>query len=141
MHITSSARCSCAPSANAFVCQLGLVHASVDVSLSIISMLTALRKTLVRPAQSLVIDVALSAPLAGVMGDEGRLTRIMKRAGVGRVELDTLSAGDIASIAGMPTAGIADTVAEVAAREGLDPGTIEPPTMRFAWHLAGSGSE
>ena len=54
----------------------------------------------------------------------------MKRAGVGRVELDAVGAGDIASIAGMPTAGIADTVAAFAAKEGLDPGTIEPPTMR-----------
>jgi len=67
---------------------------------------------------------------AGVMGDEGKLTRIMKRAGVGRVELDAVGAGDIASVAGMPTAGIADTVAAFAAKEGLDPGTIEPPTMR-----------
>ena len=67
---------------------------------------------------------------AGVMGDEGKLTRIMKRAGVGRVELDAVGAGDIASVAGMPTAGIADTIAAVAAKEGLDPGTIEPPTMR-----------
>jgi hypothetical protein len=87
----------------------------------------------VRLSDSLVLkNAALSVRLAGVMGDEGRLTRIMKRAGVGRVELDTLSAGDIASIAGMPTAGIADTVADIAAREGLDPGAIEPPTMRFA---------
>lgn len=54
----------------------------------------------------------------------------MKRSGTVRIELDSVSTGDIVSIAGMAAAGIADTVATYTAETGLDPGNIEPPTMR-----------
>ena len=39
-------------------------------------------------------------------------------------------AGDIVSLAGIPTAGIADTICGMAVEEGLPPGNIEPPTLR-----------
>ena len=56
----------------------------------------------------------------------------MKRSGTTRIELDSVGSGDIVSIAGMAAAGIADTVASYTATRGLDPGNIEPPTMRCA---------
>ena len=65
-----------------------------------------------------------------MLAEEGKLTRIMKRSGTIRIELDSVSTGDIVSIAGMAAAGIADTVAAITAEKGLDPGNIEPPTMR-----------
>ena len=68
--------------------------------------------------------------MAGVLAEEGKLTRIMKRSGTTRIELDSVGTGDIVSIAGMAAAGIADTVATYTATKGLDPGNIAPPTMR-----------
>lgn len=66
-----------------------------------------------------------------MLAEEGKLTRIMKRSGTTRIELDSVGTGDIVSIAGMAAAGIADTVATYTATKGLDPGNIEPPTMRW----------
>ena len=72
----------------------------------------------------------LPAP-AGAPGEEGRLTKIWKRSGLGRLELDTAGAGDIVSITGAGTARIADTVGSLNLEEALAPGVIEPPTLRF----------
>lgn len=57
--------------------------------------------------------------------------RIMKRIGTGQSELEAAGAGDIVSLAGITGAGIADTICGPALEQGLPPGVIEPPTLRF----------
>lgn len=62
-----------------------------------------------------------------------KVTRIEKRAGLGKVQLQTAVAGDVISLAGAgDAAGIADTIAAPAVEHGLDPGPIDPPTLRSA---------
>jgi len=64
--------------------------------------------------------------------DQLKITRIEKRAGVGKVQLQTAAAGDIVSVAGAgDAAGIADTIAAPSVTEALDPGHIDPPTIRY----------
>lgn len=53
-----------------------------------------------------------------------------KRSGLGRLELEAASAGDIVSITGAGTARIADTVGSPDLEHALAPGIIEPPTLR-----------
>jgi predicted membrane GTPase involved in stress response len=55
----------------------------------------------------------------------------MKRAGAGSAELPAAGAGDIVSISGIAGVGIADTICSPAVEEGLPPGHIEPPTLRW----------
>jgi predicted membrane GTPase involved in stress response len=62
-----------------------------------------------------------------------KVTRIEKRAGLGKVQLQAAVAGDVVSLAGAgDAAGIADTIAAPAVEQGLDPGPIDPPTLRWA---------
>jgi GTP-binding protein len=64
-----------------------------------------------------------------------KVTRIEKRAGLGKVQLASAVAGDVVSLSGAgDAAGIADTIAAPAVEQGLDPGPIDPPTLRY--HLA-----
>ena len=85
--------------------------------------------------------MAVSPPAsAGAEGEEGRLTKIWKRAGTGRMDLDAAGAGDIVSVTGVPAACVADTLGGPELAEPLPPGTIEPPTLRQATCTSGSGS-
>lgn len=68
---------------------------------------------------------------AGVPGQPAKVTRIMKRAGAGSAELPAAGAGDIVSIAGIAGVGIADTICSPSVEQGLPPGHIEPPTLRY----------
>lgn len=66
------------------------------------------------------------APVDGL-----KVTRIEKRAGVGKLALSAAVAGDIVSLAGAgDAAGIADTLAAPSVSAALDPGPIDPPTLR-----------
>ena len=78
---------------------------------------------------------------AGAEGEEGRLTKIWKRAGTGRMDLDSAGAGDIVSVTGVPAACVADTLGGPELAEPLPPGTIEPPTLRQATCACSSGTE
>ncbi|KAK9916112.1 hypothetical protein WJX75_008777 [Coccomyxa subellipsoidea] len=69
----------------------------------------------------------------GAPGEEGRLTKIWKRSGLGRLELNTAGAGDIVSVTGAGTARIADTVGSPDLEEALAPGVIEPPTLSMVF--------
>lgn len=66
----------------------------------------------------------------GAPGEEGRLTKMWKRSGLGRLELAAVSAGDIVSVAGAGSARIADTLGSPNLEQPLEPGVIEPPTLR-----------
>lgn len=68
---------------------------------------------------------------AGSAGADSKVTKIFKRSGVGKVELDSASAGDVVSIAGAASAGIADTIGDAELVSPLSPGPIEPPTLRY----------
>jgi GTP-binding protein len=67
---------------------------------------------------------------AGQQVEEGRVTKIWKRSGLGRLDMHAASAGDIVSISGAGTARIADTLGAPDLTEPLAPGNIEPPTLR-----------
>ena len=63
--------------------------------------------------------------------DQLKITKIEKKAGLGKVQLQSAVAGDVVSIAGPgDAAGIADTIAAPAVEQALDPGPIDPPTLR-----------
>jgi len=51
--------------------------------------------------------------LAGAPGGDSKVTKIFKRSGVGKLELDSASAGDVISMTGAAAAGIADTIGAV----------------------------
>ncbi len=67
---------------------------------------------------------------AGQPGETGKLTKIWKRSGLGRLDLQAAAAGDIVSVSGAGTARIADTLGAPDLAEALEPGVIEPPTLR-----------
>ena len=60
----------------------------------------------------------------------GELVKKLVSAEVSGAARQAAGAGDIVSLAGIPNAGIADTVCGLAVEEGLPPGIIEPPTLR-----------
>lgn len=69
---------------------------------------------------------------AGEMVEEGRLTKLWKRSGLGRIDLAAIGAGDIVSVTGLTSASIANTIGSPELSTPLPPGNIEPPTLRCA---------
>ena len=67
---------------------------------------------------------------AGGPHEDGKLTKIWKRAGTSKIDLDTAGAGDIVSLTGLNSARIADTIGSATLAQPLEPGHIEPPTLR-----------
>jgi GTP-binding protein len=67
--------------------------------------------------------------------DNLRVTRLEKRAGVGRaIPLTEASAGDVVLLAGAgDSAGIGDTIAAPLVALPLDPGPIDPPTLAMVF--------
>jgi GTP-binding protein len=66
-----------------------------------------------------------------VVVEDLRVTRLEKRVGLSKVQLPEAVAGDIVQLAGAgDAAGIADTIAAPGVEEALDPGPIDPPTLR-----------
>ena len=73
-------------------------------------------------------------PAAGVAPAEGRVTKIMKRAGgFGRVTLAEAGVGDIVSIAGIGGASVTDTLAAVEVEAPLPAIAIDPPTLTMTF--------
>ena len=74
---------------------------------------------------------------------ETKVTKVFKRVGMERVPVEEAVAGDIVAIAGSE-AGITDTLAGPGVDVALDPGHIDPPTLRcgvrHVHRLASSGS-
>lgn len=71
---------------------------------------------------------------SGQVVEQGRASKIMAFRGLERVPVDEARAGDIISIAGMTTATVANTIADLGVTEPLAAQPIDPPTlsMRFA---------
>ncbi|WIA29502.1 hypothetical protein OEZ86_012003 [Tetradesmus obliquus] len=71
---------------------------------------------------------------SGQVIEQLKITRIEKKAGLGKVQLQSAVAGDVVSIAGPgDAAGIADTIAAPAVAQALDPGPIDPPTLSMVF--------
>lgn len=92
-----------------------------------------------KPSVAHIID-RMGEFLAGGPSEEGRLTRVWKRAGVGRIDLDAAGAGDIVSVTGLAAARVADTIGAPNLATALAPGVIEPPTLRCTHEHRGAGS-
>ncbi|KXZ43834.1 hypothetical protein GPECTOR_79g113 [Gonium pectorale] len=75
----------------------------------------------------------LSHEAGGAAGELGRVTRISKRSGMGKIQLEEAVVGDIVSIAGAGSARIADTIAAPEVTTLLDPGPIDPPTLAMVF--------
>ncbi|KAG2485042.1 hypothetical protein HYH03_016141, partial [Edaphochlamys debaryana] len=75
----------------------------------------------------------LSHEAGGPVGGEGKVTRIAKRSGMSKIQLEEAVAGDIVSIAGAGAAGIADTIAAPSVEKPLDPGRVDPPTLAMVF--------
>ena len=77
------------------------------------------------------MQIPISLPtFPGGATEEGKLTKVWKRVGTGRLELEAASAGDIVSVTGVNAAKVADTIGAPSLAKALPPGTIEPPTLR-----------
>ncbi len=70
----------------------------------------------------------------GKIVEQGRASKIMAFRGLERVPVEEAKAGDIISIAGMTTATVANTIADISVTEPIAAQPIDPPTlsMRFA---------
>ncbi|MEW5299398.1 MAG: hypothetical protein WDW36_002418 [Sanguina aurantia] len=69
----------------------------------------------------------------GRVSEDCKVLKVMKRVGQDKVYLDEAIAGDVVSIAGVPLAGIADTIASPLVTKALDPGRIDPPTLSMVF--------
>ena len=67
--------------------------------------------------------------LDGEVVENARLTKLQTFAGVDRVPVDKVVAGDIISIAGMAKASVADTIGDVSIETPIKSTPIDPPTM------------
>jgi len=67
--------------------------------------------------------------LAGEVVETGRLTKLQTFAGIARVPVDEVVAGDIISIAGLQTASVADTIGDPSISQPITSTPIDPPTM------------
>ena len=71
---------------------------------------------------------------SGKVIEQGRATKIMAFRGLERVPVDEAHAGDIISLAGLTTATVANTIADLSVTTPIEAQPIDPPTlsMRFA---------
>jgi GTP-binding protein len=71
---------------------------------------------------------------SGKVIETGRATKIMAFRGLERVPVESASAGDIISLAGLTVATVSNTIADISVTEPLHAQPIDPPTlsMRFA---------
>lgn len=61
--------------------------------------------------------------------EKHKITKILSNHGLAKVEVQEAVAGDIISIAGIPTINVGETIAEDAAAEALPAIQIDPPTL------------
>ena len=62
-----------------------------------------------------------------------KVTQLFTFRGLGREEVEEVKAGDIVAVAGVPEAGIGDTIADAADPRPLPPITVEEPTLRMTF--------
>ncbi len=64
-----------------------------------------------------------------------RLVSLMTFKGLGRVDAETVSAGDIAAVAGIPGINIGETIADISEPKALPLLNIEEPTVKMAFMI------
>ncbi len=69
---------------------------------------------------------------------KGKVTKLFTFLGMTRTEADTVSAGDIVMVAGLPEANIGDTLIDNEATEPMPPITIDEPTITLQFLINNS---
>lgn len=83
----------------------------------------------VESGQAKVNDMCRALNLKGEVVEEGRLVRLQTFSGVERVSADTISAGEIVSVAGFSKASVADTLCAPSVTQPIASTPIDPPTI------------
>jgi GTP-binding protein len=71
----------------------------------------------------------------GKLVEQGRVSKVLAFRGLERVALDEASAGDIVSIAGLPTATVAHTICAPEVDTPLTAQPIDPPTLSMTFRV------
>lgn len=84
--------------------------------------------------------LTLNAPVKALTTDsqqreQGKITKIMAFRGLNRVPVDTAEAGDIVTLAGLPTATVGDTICALDVAQALDTTPIDPPTLSMTFSV------
>lgn len=69
---------------------------------------------------------------------KGKITKLFTFSGISRVDSETITAGDIAIIAGLPDAYIGDTIADTPEGEHLEAIAIDEPTIELTFLINNS---
>ena len=72
---------------------------------------------------------------AGTLVEQGRVTKVLAFRGLERAALDEASAGDIVSLAGLPNANVAHTIAAPEVTAPLPAQPIDPPTLSMTFRV------
>ena len=67
--------------------------------------------------------------------EQARVTKVQVFRGPARTEVKTASAGDIVSIAGFPTATVADTLCDLGVTEPIPSEPVDPPTLAMVFSI------
>ncbi|MFN2189296.1 MAG: translational GTPase TypA [Candidatus Promineifilaceae bacterium] len=70
--------------------------------------------------------------------EPAKITKLYSFQNLRRVEQEQIRAGDIVAVAGVPTVGIGDTLADKDQPRALPPITVEEPTVRMAFQVNNS---
>ena len=68
----------------------------------------------------------------------GKAAQVFSYHGLGRQEVEEVTAGDIVALAGIPEANIGDTIADLADPVALPPIRVEEPTLRMSFSVNNS---
>ena len=67
--------------------------------------------------------------------EQARVTKVQAFLGPDRTEVETAHAGDIVSIAGFPTASVADTLCDLGVTEPIPTEPVDPPTLAMVFSI------
>ena len=67
--------------------------------------------------------------------EQARVTKVQAFRGPARTEVTTAAAGDIVTIAGFPTASVADTLCDLCVTEPIPAEPVDPPTLAMVFSI------
>lgn len=71
----------------------------------------------------------------GDVVEQGRVSKVLAFRGLERAPVDSASAGDIVSIAGLTTATVADTLADMSVEAPIPADPVDPPTLSMTFRI------
>ncbi len=71
----------------------------------------------------------------GDVVEQGRVSKVLAFRGLERAPVDSASAGDIVSIAGLTTATVADTLADMSVEKPIPADPVDPPTLSMTFRI------